>query len=131
MKQAILLPAVVTTMKLLVMKFLKCLLVMEYVDIGLLIPATLPISIAEVVIVVMLVEVDICHKIPDTIFIKNCGVYHFGVDGRGGTRSQDTRHSSYRNCISRVDVEGRCGYKSQTIHSYPRFSGGHVIFSGI
>ena len=67
MKQAILLPAVVTTMKLLVMKVLKCLLVMEYVDIGLLIPANIPFIIMEVIIVMMLVEVDIGHKRPATL----------------------------------------------------------------
>ena len=69
-------------------KFLKCLWVMKGVDIGLLIPSTLPQVIAEVVYidllrpatlppiiveditVVMLVEVDICNKIPSTLPIK-------------------------------------------------------------
>ena len=54
-------------MKFLMTKVLKFLWVMEYVDIGLLIPANLPFIIMEVIIVVMLVEVDIGHKRPATI----------------------------------------------------------------
>ena len=67
---------------------LKYLRVMKNVDIGLLRPSTIPILIAEVadidllrpatlppiivedITVVMLVEVDICNKIPSTLPIK-------------------------------------------------------------
>ena len=42
---------------------------MEDVDIGLLRPATLPLTIAEVIILVMMVEADLGHKRPDTISI--------------------------------------------------------------
>ena len=47
-------------------------------------------------------------------FYKNIGVYNFGVDGRGETRSQDTIQFSHPNRGTRVDVDGRCGYMSQT-----------------
>ena len=61
-------------------------------------------------------------------FYCNSGVYHFGVDGRGGTRYQDTRHSSSNNCGAGVDDEGGCGYKSQTSRSSSHFSGGSGRF---
>ena len=54
-------------MKFLMTEFLKCLQVMEYVDIGLLIPSTLHLVISEIVIVVLLVEVDLGQKIPATL----------------------------------------------------------------
>ena len=47
-------------------KVLECLRVMEYVDIGFKRPATIPLAIVELTIVViglvMIVEVDICLK---------------------------------------------------------------------
>ena len=48
-------------------KVLKCLWVMDDVDLGLLIPATLPFAILEVIIVVMVVEVGLGHKRPATL----------------------------------------------------------------
>ena len=33
-------------------------------------------------------------------------------DGRLGSRSKDTRHSSSRNIVETVDVDWRCGYRS-------------------
>ena len=52
---AIIPPTVVTTMKFMMTNFLKYLLVMEDVDIGILRSATLPLVTIEVIIVVMLV----------------------------------------------------------------------------
>ena len=48
-------------------KILKCLRMMEDVGIGFLMPSTLPLSIADVVMVVIMVEVYLGHKIPDTL----------------------------------------------------------------
>ena len=64
---AIIPPTVVTTMKFMMKQFFQCLWLMEDVCIGLLIPATLPLLIVEVSIVVMLVEVYLCHSIPSTL----------------------------------------------------------------
>ena len=60
-------PTVVTTMEFLMKKLLKCLCVMEDVEIGLLRPATLPLTIAEVIILVKMIEVDLGHKRPSAI----------------------------------------------------------------
>ena len=54
-RPAILPPTIITTMKFLMTKVLRCFQVMEDVYIALLIPATIPIEIAEVIIVVMMV----------------------------------------------------------------------------
>ena len=43
-------------------KVLKCLWAMEYVDIGLLIKATIRLVITEFIMVVMLVDIDIGHN---------------------------------------------------------------------
>ena len=50
--------------------FLKCIQVMEEMVIGTLIQETLHLGIMEVIIVVTLVEMDICHNIPATISIE-------------------------------------------------------------
>ena len=60
---AILPPAIITMAEnLLKNKLLKCLRVMKVLDIGILIPATIPQVIVEFVKVV-----DICLKMPDTL----------------------------------------------------------------
>ena len=87
MISAIYSPTVLTMMKFMKKKVLKCLWVMKDMDIGLLIPTTLPIVITEVMnigllrpatlpliivdvfIVVMLVEVDLGNKIPVTVYL--------------------------------------------------------------
>ena len=64
-------PTGITKMEFLMMKVLKCLRVMEDMDMGFLRPSTIPLVIADILMVVMLVEVDICHKIPATLLLKN------------------------------------------------------------
>ena len=67
MRPVIIPPNIVTTMTFLMIRVLKCLQVMEDVDKGLLIPVTLPLSIADSIIVVMMVEVDLGFKRPSTL----------------------------------------------------------------
>ena len=67
---AIIPPTVVKTMKFMKKKVLKCIVVIKDAYIGQLIPYTLPLVIAEVIIVVMLVEVNIGHKRPDTLTLS-------------------------------------------------------------
>ena len=69
MRPSILTPTIATTMVLLIMKVLKYLRVTEDVDIGLLIPATLPLTITEFITVVNMVDADLGLKRPATIFI--------------------------------------------------------------
>ena len=52
------------------MKLLKCLRVMEDMDIFLLITATIPPAIVEFIIVVTIVEVDLGLKIPATLYLE-------------------------------------------------------------
>ena len=59
--------AVVTMMKIIMLKVFKCIWLMEDVYIGILRPFTIALIISEVIIVVMLVEVDIGHNIPATL----------------------------------------------------------------
>ena len=47
-------------------KVLKCLWITKDVEIGLLVPATITLVIVEDVLVVMLLEVYLCHKRPAT-----------------------------------------------------------------
>ena len=61
-RPAILPLAIVTKMVFMIMKVLKCIRVMEDLDIYILIPATLPLSIMEFIIVVKMVEVYTCLK---------------------------------------------------------------------
>ena len=88
MRPSIITPTVITTMKCLNKKVLKCLWTMKEVDIGILRPATinqvisevtgigilrpttLTLLIAEDIIVVMLVEVDLGQKIPATLTLE-------------------------------------------------------------
>ena len=58
-------------------------------------------------------------------YYRNCGVHHFGDDGRGGYRYQDTSHSYSCNHGAGVDVDRRGGYRSQTNHSSSHNPGGH------
>ena len=58
---AIIPPTAVTKMKFLKKKVLECLQATKDMEIGLLKPATTPLVISEVIIVVMLVYVDIGH----------------------------------------------------------------------
>ena len=67
MRPAILPPTIVTTMKFLITKFLKCLQAMEDVEIDLLRLATITLVTTEVIIVVMLVKVDVGYKRPNTL----------------------------------------------------------------
>ena len=53
----------------LIMKLLKCLLLMEYVDIGLLRPSTITLAITEVIISVTMVELYLSHKRSATIYL--------------------------------------------------------------
>ena len=59
------------TMEFMMTKVLDCLRVTEDVDIGLLIPVTIPLEIVDFIAVttkvVMMVEVDIGHKIPSNL----------------------------------------------------------------
>ena len=59
---AILPPTIITMMIFQMMKVLKFLQVMEDVEIGLLIPETLPLAIAEFIIVVAMLDIDIGLK---------------------------------------------------------------------
>ena len=56
-------------MEFLTTKVLKFLWVMDDVDIGILRPATFPLAIVEVIIVLMIPEVDLVHKIPATLYL--------------------------------------------------------------
>ena len=50
-----------------------------------------------------------------------------------GSRSQDPRKPSFHNRVTRVDVEGKGGYRSQTRHYYSHNQGEHgrlLTFSG-
>ena len=58
---------------------------------------------------------------------SNCGGY---VD-IGGSRSQDTSHSSSLDRGTRVHVEGRGGYRSPTRHHYPPNQGERVVLLNI
>ena len=71
MRPAILPPTIVTTTVSPMMKVLQCLRVMEDVDIGLLIPATIPLAVADFIILVTMVDVDLGLKRPATISLKN------------------------------------------------------------
>ena len=67
MRTYIIPPTVVTTIKFLNKKLLKCLRLIKDVEIGILIPAALPIVITEVIIVVILVDMHLGLKISATI----------------------------------------------------------------
>ena len=74
---------VLITLVFLIMKFLKCLRVMEDVDMGRLQPATLTLT--------------------------NRGFYHSSYDCRGGYRSKETSHSFSQNLgVFNFGVDGRC-----------------------
>ena len=60
-------PIVVTAMLFKIMKYLKCVQVLEYVDICILRPLTIPIAIADFIIVVTMLEVNIGLKRPATL----------------------------------------------------------------
>ena len=60
MRPTILPPTIVTIVVFMIMKVLKCLKVMEGMDIVPLITDTLPLTIADFIIVVIIVEVGIC-----------------------------------------------------------------------
>ena len=61
-RPAILPPTIVKKMVFMMMKFLKCLRIMEDLDIDILIPTTLLLSIMEFITVVKMVEVHTCLK---------------------------------------------------------------------
>ena len=61
---------IITTIVFMMMKFLKCLWLMEYVDIDLLRPANLPLTIVEFKLVVTMVEVNLGLNKTDTVSIK-------------------------------------------------------------
>ena len=71
---------------------------MEYNNIGLLIPSTLPLVIAEVFIVLIMVEVDLCHKITGTIFLAIVDFIIVVLMLEVELMSQETSHSSSHNC---------------------------------
>ena len=54
----------------------------------------------------------------------NFGLYHSSDVGIVGSRSFESIHFSSCNQGTRIDVEMRCGYKSQTSHSYYHNQGG-------
>ena len=62
-------PTIITMMVFVMMKFLKFLQVMEYIDIGLLRPATLPLAITAFFIIVTMLVVDLGLKRPGTLYI--------------------------------------------------------------
>ena len=66
-RQYILTPTIVTNIVFMKEQILKCMQVMEDMDICLLIPANLLLSIVEFIIVVTMVEVDLGLKIPPTL----------------------------------------------------------------
>ena len=70
MRLAIIPPTIGTKMVFIIIKFLQCLRVMEYLDKGLLRPSTLSLTISECIIVVTMLEVDLGIKIPATISIS-------------------------------------------------------------
>ena len=108
--------------------------VRKVVDISLLRPSTLPQLIVEVVEVVyigllrpstipqLIVEaVYVGQVLPDTlplVIVEDVG--------RGGSRSQDTRHSSSCNRGTIVDAEWRYWYRSQT-SQYSSHNQGELI----
>ena len=67
---AIILTTFIATMKFLMKKVLRCLWVMEYMDIGILRTATLYLVITDVIIAVIMAEVDLGHKIPSTLSLS-------------------------------------------------------------
>ena len=64
---AIILPTIVRMVVFMMMKIMQCLQIMKYVDIGLLIKSTLLLAIADFIIVLTLLEVDISINRPATI----------------------------------------------------------------
>ena len=66
-RQYILTPTIVTNIVFMKEQILKCMQVMEDMDICLLIPANLPLSIVEFIIVLTMVEVDLGIKRPANI----------------------------------------------------------------
>ena len=66
---------------------------------------------------------------------RNCGVYchggRSGDDGRVGYMSQDTSHSFYFNFVSSVYVDGGGVYRSQTSQFTSHNPGGRGIFLGL
>ena len=121
LKITIILPTtIVMAMIFMMMKILKCLRVMEDAYIGVLIPATPPLAIVQFIIVVTMIDMDLCLNIPSacTLAILEFIIVMIrqGDNGRGGYMSQDTSLSSSCNCGARVNVDGRGVYRSQTIH---------------
>ena len=59
------------------------------------------------------------HRSLDIIHCSscNCGGYHSIDVGRGGSRSQETRHSSSSNHGTKVNFEGIGRYRHQSTHS--------------
>ena len=72
-----------------------------------------------------LVDVRRVHRSLDTSHSSSCnrGGCRSSDFGRVGYKSQDTRHSSSQNCVTRVDVEGRGLYRYQTRHASPHNPG--------
>ena len=59
--------------------------------------------------------------------------YRSGDDGICGFLSQDTRNSSFLNCLASVDGDGRVGYRSHTSHSnyHNRGGSGRLLGSSV
>ena len=68
-------------------------------------------------------------------YFKCFVVYHSGDQsgdyGRGGNRSQGTRHYSTHNCGSIVDIDRRGEYRSHTSHYYSHNPGGRGRLLGL
>ena len=62
-------PNVIIMMEFQMIKVLKCPRVMEDMDIFLLRPAIIPLTIEEIIIVVTLAELYLCHSRPATLFL--------------------------------------------------------------
>ena len=116
---AIINSTIVTMMVFLMMKLLKCLRVMEDVDIGLLRPVTLHLVIAEFIIVVIMVEEDLSFLRPTTItlIIVEFIIMLVIVEVDLGLMIPATP--------ARVDVDGRGGYRYYTSHSSSHNGGVH------
>ena len=130
MRPAILPPTIITRMIFVIMKVLNYLQVTEDVGIGLLIRANLTLAITEFIIVVPMVEVDLGIKRQATLFITIVVfiILVLMVKVELGIKRPST--VPFFNCVTRVYVDGRGGYRSQTIQYLSHSPGDRgILFS--
>ena len=74
MRPSIIPPTIVTTIGFMITEVLKCLWVMEAVDIGILMPATVTLATPGFIVVVAIVEVYLGHERAETIYLTIVGL---------------------------------------------------------